>query len=458
MKDRPLQKPVKIHGQSIEALLKNLEHPVNGVRQRTRVELSARDSKEVIAATQKWAANFDPNDETEAHHLLEALWMHQQHNVKNEELLNTLLASEVPHAAHAAKTVHHFWYNVDTTGASGFAAPPESDVVKYKTPRHLARADHKAYELGAKVFQRHSHCATCHLTHGEGNGLIYPSLVGSPWVTGSEDRLIKMALHGMWGKITVHGKTYDPSRGVPPMTAFRNLLKDDEIAAVLTFVRNTWGNKASPVSAESVKRVRAETINRTTFWKPEDLLAEHPLEPELMVKGAEEAETFSNDELEKELLAASPGELAQTALEKGNFRRGKTLFYNSAAGCFACHDPPAGVNRIGPDLTKIKSVLTPEELVESILHPSKRIDKEFAQVSVVTVDGKQHTGIRVSDSENEIVLRSLAQPEPLTLKKDDIDEIFDSKISIMPAGLSKQFKSRREFNDLLKYIMEVRKR
>ncbi len=76
----------------------------------------------------------------------------------------------------------------------------------------------------------------------------------------------------------------------------------------------------------------------------------------------------------------------------------------------------------------------------------------------MTVDGKQHTGIRVSDSENEVVLRSLAQPEPLTLKKDDIDEIFDSKISIMPAGLSKQFKSRREFNDLLKYIMEVRKR
>ena len=459
VKDRPLQKPVKIHGQPIAALLENLKHPVNGVRQRTRVELSARDSKEVLAATQKWAANFDPNDETEAHHLLEALWMHQQHNAKNEELLNKLLASDVQHAAHAAKTVKHFWHTFDTTGASGFAANPESDVVRFRTPRHLAKSEDKKYQLGAKVFQRHSHCATCHLTHGKGNGLVYPSLVGSPWVTGSEDRLIKMALHGMWGKITVHGKTYDPSRGVPPMTAFRNLLKDNEIAAVLTFVRNTWGNKASPISTESVARVRAETIGRTTFWKPDDLLAEHPLEKELMVKGAgDDTPVFSNDELEKELLAASVGDLVQTALKSGNARRGKTLFYNSGAACFACHDPPAGIKRLGPDLTQIKSVLSPEELVESVLRPSKRIDKEYAQVNVITINGKQHTGIRVSESETEISLRSLAQPEPLTLQKDDIEEVFDSKVSIMPTGLCKQLKSRKEFNDLMKYILEVRKR
>ena len=61
------------------------------------------------------------------------------------------------------------------------------------------------------------------------------------------------------------------------MTAFRSLLKDEEVAAVLTFVRNTWGNKAAPVTAATVKDVRAKTIDRTIFWKPEELLKDHPL-------------------------------------------------------------------------------------------------------------------------------------------------------------------------------------
>ena len=281
VKDRPLQKPVKIHGQPIAALLENLKHPVNGVRHRTRVELSARDSDAVIAATREWMKDFDPNDETEAHHLLEALWLHQQHNVRNEELLNTLLNSDVMHAAVAASTVKHFWYNVDTKGASGFAAPPESEFVKFNPPKHLSGADKKVYKLGAEVYQRESHCATCHLPHGKGNANVYPSLVGSPWINGSEERLIKMTLHGLWGKMTVNGKTYDPARGVPPMTAFRNLLKDEEVAAVLTFVRNTWGNKAAPVTSASVKKVREQTIDRSIFWKPDELLAEHPLEEAL---------------------------------------------------------------------------------------------------------------------------------------------------------------------------------
>ena len=88
-----------IHGQPIEKLLENLKHPVDGVRQRTRVELSARDSDAVLAAAKNWAKDFDPNDETEAHHLLEALWLHQQHNATNNDLLNKLLNSEVPHAS-----------------------------------------------------------------------------------------------------------------------------------------------------------------------------------------------------------------------------------------------------------------------------------------------------------------------------------------------------------------------
>lgn len=455
VKGRPLQEPVKIHGEPIEALLANLKHPVNGVRHRTRVELSSRDSDAVIAATQEWMKDFDPNDESEAHHLLEALWLHQQHHVQNEELLNKLLNSEVQHAVVAASTVKHFWHNVDVKGATGFAAPPASHIVKYNPPRHIKGDDKKIYKLGSEIYQRESHCATCHLTHGKGNTNVYPPLVGSPWVIGDKDRLIKMTLHGVWGKMTLNGQTYDPSRGVPPMTAFRSLLKDNELAAVLTFVRNTWGNKASKVTPEDVKRVREETISRTTFWKPEELLAEHPMEAEYESMIAE-VEAFSNEELEKELMAVDAVELAATAIAEGNAKRGKQVFYKSAAACFACHDPGRGAPRMGPDLKSLKTVLTPVELVEAVLNPSKRIDKDFAQVNVLTLDGEIHTGIRVSENDKEFVLRNLAQPKPIVIAQDDIDAVTESKTSLMPANLVRALKNRKEFNDLMKYIIETR--
>ena len=119
---RPLQKPVAIAGQPIPALLDNLKHPTDGVRQRTRVELSGRDTKEVIAATQQWMKQFDPARKEDARPLLEALWVHQQHNVRNVELLGQLLKSPEPHARIAANTVQHLWFNVEASMHGGLVA------------------------------------------------------------------------------------------------------------------------------------------------------------------------------------------------------------------------------------------------------------------------------------------------------------------------------------------------
>ena len=120
--DRPLQKPVAIAGQPIPALLENLKNPVDGIRHRTHIELSGRDSGEVIAATQTWMKQFDPNKQEDAHHLLEALWIHQQHNVRNVELLGQLLKSPEPHARIAANTVQHLWFNVESSLRGGVIA------------------------------------------------------------------------------------------------------------------------------------------------------------------------------------------------------------------------------------------------------------------------------------------------------------------------------------------------
>jgi azurin/glucose/arabinose dehydrogenase len=112
---RPLQKPVKIDGASITALLNNFKHPVMGVRHRTRVEISERDTDEVIAATQEWVKQFDPAKKEDGIPLLEALWVHQQHNVKNNDLLAKVLSSADKHAAQGAATVKHFWEVADPT-------------------------------------------------------------------------------------------------------------------------------------------------------------------------------------------------------------------------------------------------------------------------------------------------------------------------------------------------------
>ena len=77
------------------------------------------------------------------------------------------------------------------------------------------------------------------------------------------------------GPIEVNGKKYP---GQVPMTPFEGLLNDEEVAAVLTYVRNSFGNQASAIQPEKVKQVRAAVKNVEGFYAPEKLLKEHPLE------------------------------------------------------------------------------------------------------------------------------------------------------------------------------------
>jgi mono/diheme cytochrome c family protein/glucose/arabinose dehydrogenase/lysophospholipase L1-like esterase len=278
-KDRPLQEPVVIHGQPIPALLNALQHPIDGARERARTELDGRNVAEVMPALRVWIKQFDPKKAEHAHPLLEALWYHQRHNIRDQALLTALLDSPEPHARNAAATVKQFWGPADAAKVKATAALVEVEKkIKIKAPRHLKGKDAQAYVLGGEVFHREAHCATCHQANGKGLDPAFPPLVGTPWVTGSEERMIKIALHGIHGKIEVNGKVYDPEKGVPPMTAFGSILKDREVAAVLTYVRNSWGNQAAIVLPETVKKVREATKDRSIFWKPEELLKDHPLE------------------------------------------------------------------------------------------------------------------------------------------------------------------------------------
>ena len=129
-KGKPLQKPVAIDGEPLDKLMANLEHPIDGVRHRTRVEISERPTKDVIAACKKWLSKFDPENPDHAHHFLEGLWVHQQHNVRNTKLLKQVMASSNPHAANGAAVVNHHWTAADP--ALGSQATPEDDIHEVK--------------------------------------------------------------------------------------------------------------------------------------------------------------------------------------------------------------------------------------------------------------------------------------------------------------------------------------
>ena len=84
---------------------------------------------------------------------------------------------------------------------------------------------------------------------------------------GSEDRLIRLTLHGLIGPIEVKGVKYP---GAVPMTPFK-FLSDTELADVLTFVRNAFGNKAAPVTPQSVQKIRAATKDQQSFYPAAEL-------------------------------------------------------------------------------------------------------------------------------------------------------------------------------------------
>jgi putative heme-binding domain-containing protein len=106
---RPLLPKVKIAGEPLDKLLDVLKEPEDRVRYRARIELSSRDSDQVIAAVQKWMGKLDKNDPRYEHHLMEALWLHQEHNMVNEPLLRRMLRSPDFHARAAATRVLCYW-------------------------------------------------------------------------------------------------------------------------------------------------------------------------------------------------------------------------------------------------------------------------------------------------------------------------------------------------------------
>jgi mono/diheme cytochrome c family protein/glucose/arabinose dehydrogenase/type 1 glutamine amidotransferase len=356
---RPLVKPAKIAGASIEQLLNNLKLPEYRTRYRTRRELRGRPAAQVLPAVKKWAKAQNPKQRDYAHRMCEALWVTWGHNAVDEDLLQICLNSEDHRARSAATGVLRYNYKkisgstkmllqaaadphprprleaivtaswMDNADGARIAleavkAPfdrwmgPVFDIVmkntlsddvdalkgagklnlannqraadflagklnfkkapdeEYGPTKKLSAADLKTYKLGKSVFHRDGHCATCHQPNGKGMANAYPPLTKNPWIE-DDTRMIKIALKGLWGSMEVNGKHFDPSKGVPPMPGFGPVCTDEEIAAVINYARNSFGNTAKFVTPAEVAKIRKQTEGRRDFYMVEDIMKEHPI-------------------------------------------------------------------------------------------------------------------------------------------------------------------------------------
>jgi mono/diheme cytochrome c family protein len=102
---------------------------------------------------------------------------------------------------------------------------------------------------GKKVFDEN--CLACHQADGRGVPGMNPPIVKTEWVLGDKTRLINILLKGLKTPLTINGEQFHN-----PMPA-QNFLTDQQIADVLTYIRSNFGNKASAVKVEEVKKVRA---------------------------------------------------------------------------------------------------------------------------------------------------------------------------------------------------------
>ncbi len=137
--------------------------------------------------------------------------------------------------------------------------PVEASAAKKKDPA----------ALGKKVFT--ANCVICHQTTGLGMPGLYPPLAGSELVLGqgyNDHQLILILLNGLNGPIKIKGETYNGA-----MPAWKDSLRDDQIANVLTYIRQEWGNSAAPITTEAVAALRGKHGTRAEAWTDSELKA-----------------------------------------------------------------------------------------------------------------------------------------------------------------------------------------
>ena len=431
---RALQKPVAIDGQPIPALLENLKSPIDGIRHRTRVELSERNSREVMAALRNWMNQFDPTRKEDAHALLEALWLHQQHGVKNVTLLGELLKSPEPHARIAAATVQHMWFKVEPSLRGGIVNEAEelaakksgilSDTPELTTIRIATVPERMMYDVTQLVVKPGK---KIHLTFANDDFMPHNILLVNP---GKANEVGELA-------IALGAKGFDV--GYVPQS--KEIL---------------WSSKLVDYRGEQV-------IEFTSPKEPGvyEYLCSFPGH-HLIMRGQ-----FIVNENPQEYLAKNPtpaNKLTEWKLadftqdlkrvdQHRNFARGKELFTKLA--CAQCHQLGKEGAVFGPNLSEsVKKYKGDSKLLlQEILEPSRAVEDKFRNFSFELAEENPVSGLIVAEDKTSVTIQSGPTASQVhKIEKKSIEARHPSSLSLMPAGLLNSL-DKEQILDLLAYLL-----
>ncbi|HEV3386338.1 MAG TPA: hypothetical protein VG097_16065, partial [Gemmata sp.] len=207
------------------------------------------------------------------------------------------------------------------------------------------------------------------------------------------------------------------------------------------FTRSTDENVGSAL-VKSLRDPPVRIAVRTEVVKP--ILDKYPEsvrdDAEKLYSELAEARKDEQAKLEKMLAELKPGDI----------RRGQLVFNSQKTQCIACHKVGYVGGTIGPDLTRIGSIRTERDLLESIVFPSASFVRSYEPMRVLTTDDRTFNGNIKKDAPDEIIIVVAADKEE-RIARADIASITPSSVSLMPSGLDQQL-SKQELADLIAFL------
>ena len=152
-----------------------------------------------------------------------------------------------------------------------FQLHPPKEIVELTPEEKEALRLERKISSGEKVFA--VRCASCHQANGLGIAGQYPPLDGSNWVTSDPGIISNIILKGLKGEIVVKGETYGTSAAVN-MAAVA--ISDREIANVVTYVRQAWGNNAEEIFEDEVASIRSDSAEQQDQWTGDQIISMYP--------------------------------------------------------------------------------------------------------------------------------------------------------------------------------------
>ncbi len=152
-------------------------------------------------------------------------------------------------------------------------------------------------------------------------------------------------------------------------------------------------------------------------------------------------------------LGSNPKPKAILAID-GDRTRGERLFWSREIVCGTCHRVGDRGTPVGPDLSTIGKLRSPEELLDSLLAPSRRVEPKYAAYAVATTGGQSFTGLLVKRDEHQLVLRD-SQGKEVSLAAKDVEQLRPSTVSLMPDGQLANL-TAQDAADLIQYLASLR--